>query len=171
MGTERKTHLILVGLPGSGKSTVGKAVAAALDCPFMDLDAEIERREAMTVAEIFAARGEAGFRDLERLLTQELRDAPPTILAPGGGWIANPGCSALLCPPAKMIYLLTSPARAVRRMGSKIQKRPLLAGAYPVSGLETLLAAREKLYLQADHTVSVDSIPFKTIVERIVALA
>ena len=171
MGDERKTHLILVGLPGSGKSTVGKAVAAVLDCPFMDLDAEIERREAMTVAEIFAARGEESFRELERVVTHTLRTVPPMVLAPGGGWIANPGCSDLLRPPAKMIYLFTNPARAVRRMGSKIQKRPLLAGAYPVAGLEKLLAAREKLYLQADHTVSVDSIPFRTIVERIVALA
>src|SRR5215207_8822569 len=72
-------HLILVGLPGVGKSTVGAAVAERLGRPFLDFDAEIERREGKSVADIFAERGEAAFRDLERALTEEARTAPGMV--------------------------------------------------------------------------------------------
>src|SRR4051812_6401828 len=98
-------HLILVGLPGAGKSTVGSALARELDRSFLDFDSEIARREGMTISEIFAQKGEPSFRLLEHALTDELRAHGGMVLAPGGGWVGRPETVALIRPPARMIYL------------------------------------------------------------------
>lgn len=164
-------NVVLVGLPGSGKSTVGRAVAESTGRNFLDFDIEIERREGATVAEIFGAQGEGHFRSLERKLTEELLEAGNFILAPGGGWIANPECLDLLRPPATVIYLQVEPARALKRMEAQAQSRPLLRRADPLAELTKLLAEREKLYLLADHTVRVDFQREKEVVAHIVALA
>src|SRR5687768_16702391 len=97
--TDPRGHLILVGVPGAGKSTVGAAVAVRLGREFLDLDQEIERREAATVGAIFAEKGEHYFRQRERELTEELRTKGNMVVAPGGGWIINPDVMALLRPP------------------------------------------------------------------------
>src|SRR5207302_2255887 len=82
-----KPHLILVGLPGSGKTTVGQAIAAQTGRTFLDLDQEIERREGRTIGEIFGVNGERYFRKQERALTEELTLVGNMIIAPGGGWV------------------------------------------------------------------------------------
>ncbi len=166
-----RPHLILVGLPGAGKSTVGRAVADRLGRSFLDFDAEIERREMATVAEIFASRGEPHFRTLEHALTVELLATGYMVLAPGGGWIANAGCLELLRPPAQLVYLKARPEAAVARMGAAAARRPLLMHPDPVNELKRLLALREPLYLQSDHTVNTELMPFDKVVDRIVALA
>jgi shikimate kinase len=166
-----RKHLILVGLPGSGKSTVGRAVARALGRRFLDFDAEIEVREKATVAEIFATKGEPYFRELERTITAELRDAAGMVLAPGGGWIANPGCLETLRSRSTLVYLEVTPERAVARMGRGLTQRPLLTRPNPVEEATKLLTARNELYLQSDHTVSTDSLTRSEVVLRIVALA
>jgi shikimate kinase len=160
-----------VGLPGVGKTTLGRAVAHKLDRSFLDLDAELERRELASVAEIFASRGEPHFRALERALTEELREVGHMILAPGGGWIANPGCLELLRPQAQMIYLKARPATVVARLGAAVSGRPLLSRTDPVAEMVNLLKAREPLYLQSDHTVNTESIPIPKLVDLIVELA
>lgn len=165
-------HLVLVGIPGAGKSTVGRELAARLQWPFMDLDEAIEAHEGMRVREIFATRGEAHFRELEREMTERLARADaPMVLAPGGGWIANPGLVALLRPPARLIWLQVSPARALERLGSGVEGRPLLSGPDPLAALTAILSAREAFYLQADHTVSVEMMTPSAAVKHIVALA
>src|SRR5262245_821539 len=98
-----KPHVILVGLPGAGNTSVGRAVAQQLGRAFLDLDEEIERREGRTVSQIFAESGEAYFRKKERHLTEELREAGLMVLAPGGGWIANADVVTMLRPPGRMI--------------------------------------------------------------------
>src|SRR4051812_42315364 len=85
-----KTHNVLVGLPGSGKTTVGALVAEKLGRTFLDFDAEIERREGMPISQIFGERGEAGFRLLEHKITEELKEFGNMVVSPGGGWIADP---------------------------------------------------------------------------------
>lgn len=80
-------HAILIGLPGAGKSTVGRRVAKSLDREFLDFDDEIARREGKSVAEIFSESGERYFRTLEMELTRSLAARSGMILAPGGGWI------------------------------------------------------------------------------------
>lgn len=164
-------HLVLVGLPGSGKTTIGRAVAAELGRSFLDFDDEIERRAGVSVAEIFSSLGEAHFRNLERRLTDELRAVGNCVLAPGGGWVANPGCVAALRPPAMLVYLQLDPARALKRMAGDVVVRPLLRTHDPGAAITKLLHDREPLYLLADHTVKVDFMPPPKVIASIVALA
>src|SRR2546423_13906928 len=110
----RRPHLILVGLPGAGKSTVGRGVAERLARTFLEFDLEIERRQGKTIAEIFGEKGEGHFRELERALTEELRLMGNMILAPGGGSGSNPQVGGLLRPPARLIYLRVEPVTALQ---------------------------------------------------------
>lgn len=155
-------HLILVGLPGAGKSTVGPLVASALGVPFLDLDLEIERRTGRTVAAQFLTEGEAAFRAREAALSAELATASgqgaAMVLAPGGGWLANVDASAPLRRVGRLVYLRVAPAVALTRLGEARRGRPLLAGDAPLAALEALLARRRAAYETADHTVDVDAL-------------
>ena len=166
-----RPHTILVGLPGAGKSTVGKAVAERLGRTFLDLDLELERREGATIAAIFAEKGEHHFRNLELALTEELRLLGNMILAPGGGWIANSQAVALLKPPGRMIYLQVRPEIALRRMGPDAASRPLLARPDPLGELKRLLAARQALYATADHTINTELLKTQQVIDQVATLA
>lgn len=162
-------HLILVGLPGSGKTTLGRAVAAVLAWPFVDLDAEIVRHAGRPINAIFALGGEAHFRALERHTTLMLRDRPASVIAPGGGWVTVPETVALLRPPARMTYLKVSPAAAVRRLRRSFRSRPLLRQD-PLGSLERLLAARQAEYERADLIVDTETVTRQQVIELVVAL-
>jgi shikimate kinase len=164
-------HLILVGLPGVGKSTVGAGVAERLGRPFLDFDVEIERRTGCSVARLFAERGEAHFRALERALTEELRHRPGMVLAPGGGWVGNPANVALLRPPGRIIYLRVSPETALRRLGAGRDDRPLLAVADPLAALHRLLAERARHYESADGVIDTELFDTQGVADSVVALA
>jgi shikimate kinase len=164
-------HVVLVGLPGAGKSTVGRAVAKALGRPFLDFDVEIERRTGRSVARFFAEQGEAAFRALEVDLTRELAAAPPMVLSPGGGWVTNSGVMALLRPPGRIIHLRLSPAEALRRLSRSRVVRPLLQHADPAAAMQALWDARADLYNAADLVVDVEAVASQQLTEKIVALA
>jgi len=166
-------HLVLLGLPGAGKSTIGPLVARALGREFVDLDAAIEAREGRTVLEIFASAGEAAFRHAERALTAELLapERPPLVLAPGGGWIEDLANRERLGEAAAAVYLRVSVAVALARMGGAVTSRPLLAGADPAVKLDELLRRRGPFYLQAEYTLSSDSMTPEAAASSIVALA
>jgi shikimate kinase len=149
---------VLVGLPGSGKSTVGPLLAEALGAPFMDLDLEIERREGLSVREIFELRGEPAFRAMERALTQELAGEPAMVVSAGGGWMADDENVALFRPPARIIHLEVSVPTALSRLGSDMGRRPLLAGEAAASRLEALAAARMPLYSRADAAINTEDL-------------
>lgn len=149
-------HIVLVGLPGSGKSTVGPLLAGQLGAPFIDLDTEIERRERMTVSEIFASRGEAEFRAMERAITQELATRPAMVISPGGGWMVDPANVSLLRPPARIIHLVVSVPTALARLGPDIGRRPLLAEPAAKERFEVLAAARMPLYSSADSEIDTE---------------
>jgi shikimate kinase len=158
-----------VGLPGSGKSTAGPAVAASLGWPFVDLDAEIVRREGRPVAAIFAAEGEAYFRELERRETDRLRGAPPSVIAPGGGWVTDSATVALLCPPGRMTYLRVTPETAAYRLRRSMHLRPLLK-ANPAALLARLLETRRAAYERAELVVDTENLTSQEVTSRIVAL-
>jgi shikimate kinase len=162
-------HLILVGLPGAGKSTVGSALARELGRTFLDFDSEIARREGMSIADIFATKGEPTFRQLEHDLTEELKALGGMVLAPGGGWVTRVDTVSILCPPARMIYLRIRPRTAIARMGRSVAGRPLLSRPNPVAELERLLNERRIAYESADYVVDVERVAISEVVRRIVA--
>jgi len=167
----RLPHTILVGLPGAGKSTVGRAVAERLGRTFLDFDSEIERREAKTIAELFGEKGEGYFRELERNLTEELRQLGNMILAPGGGWVANAEVVALLRPPARMLYLRVRPETALKRLGAERSTRPLLMRPDPLGELKRLLAARRIAYESADAIIEVELLDLEEVIKRVATFA
>jgi shikimate kinase len=103
-------HLILIGLPGAGKSTHGRRAAKQMQRPFIDLDRRIAAMAGRSVARIFAEDGEAAFRALELEATLSLLAEPPSIVAPGGGWMLSPGNVALVKPGSTIVWLVVSPA-------------------------------------------------------------
>lgn len=163
--------LVLLGLPGVGKTTIGAAVARRLGWPFVDFDVEIERRAGMTISELFSEFGEAHFRELESALTDEFVGRFGTILAPGGGWAVQPGLMDRLRPSAKLIYLRASPAVAAARMGPGRASRPLLDGREPITALEHLLLARGPAYALADAVIDTELLDREQVIRTVAALA
>jgi shikimate kinase len=148
---------------------VGSALARELTRSFLDFDAEIARREGMSIAEIFAQKGEPTFRQLEHGLTEELREVGGMVLAPGGGWVARPDTVALIRPPSRMIYLRLRPRTAIARMGRSVAGRPLLSRPDPVAELEKLYRERRPAYESADYVVDVERVAISEVVRRVLA--
>lgn len=163
--------LVLLGLPGVGKTTIGAAVARRLGWPFVDFDVEIERRAGMTISELFSRFGEAHFRELESGLTDEFVGRVGTVLAPGGGWAVQPGLMDRLRPTAKFVYLRASPAVVAARMGAGQASRPLLDGLEPVAALDRLLLARSHAYARADAVVDTELLDREQVIRTVSALA
>lgn len=146
-----RRHVVLIGLPGAGKSTVGRMVAERLDAPFEDVDVEIERREHEAIGVIFTLRGEETFRRLEREEMARALDAPPGVIAAGGGWAAEPGNVEAARERALVVHLAADPEdAAVRIAGTAV--RPLLTGN-PRERLRVLADARAESYARADAEV------------------
>jgi len=164
-------HLALVGLPGSGKTTTGRRVAQRLQLPFLDFDEEIERREGSSVAQIFALRGEAYFRELEVRLSEEIATAPPMILAPGGGWITRGPAVAGLRARARIIWMRVSAEVAVARMGRNVSLRPLLSGGDAAVELRRLLGERAGAYATADASINTEILTRQEVTDEIARLA
>ncbi|MEO8945740.1 MAG: shikimate kinase [Gemmatimonadaceae bacterium] len=140
-------HVVLVGLPGVGKSTVGRAVAGKLGRPFVDLDVQIERSFGKSVSRIFGEDGEATFRNAEVEVTALVAETSPAVIAPGGGWVLNSLATAHLRDRGRIIYLRVSPDGAVQRMGRGIARRPLLRAAPdPRETLRLMYEFRRPLY-------------------------
>jgi len=164
-----KPHIVLVGLSGSGKSTVGALVAQKLGRTFLDFDAEIERREGMPIVQIFGERGEAGFRLLEHKLTEELKDLGNMVLAPGGGWIADASNVSILRPPAVFVYLRVRPETALKRLTGVAGGRPLLNRPDPLGELTKLFEARRGAYQASDHEIGAELLTPQQVTDQIVA--
>ncbi|MGQ0764592.1 MAG: shikimate kinase [Gemmatimonadota bacterium] len=163
-------HIVLVGLPGSGKTTVGRAVALKLCREFVDFDAEIERESGKTVTQLFDSEGEVRFRIRETEWTTRCLSLAPAVIAPGGGWITLGQAVALMRPRATIIWLAVSPAEAVRRMGSLAGARPLLR-VDPEARLKELQAQRAPLFRVADHRIDTELFSPQELVALVVRLA
>jgi shikimate kinase len=144
--------LILVGLPGSGKSTVGRQLARRLQIPFTDSDHEIERRIGGTIREFFEREGEAAFRDLEEAVLADLCAGAPGVLATGGGAVLRPANRERLRQAGQVIYLRSTPEELFRRLRHDSQ-RPLLQVADPLDRLRSLYQERDPLYRETCHFV------------------
>ncbi len=166
MKSERP-NLIFVGLPGCGKTTTGRAVAKALNWPFIDFDTEIEHREHASVQRIFASHGEAYFRILEQALTRELAGCRGTVMSAGGGWITNRDSVALLRPAGRIIYLRVAPERAFAHLSSARVRRPLLEVPDPLGTLTELYERRRPLYEDADLMIDTEVVERKELIERV----
>jgi shikimate kinase len=161
-------HLVFVGLAGSGKSSVGREVAARLGRRFMDLDQEIMKREGVaTVGEIFRARGESQFRGLEAQLTAELAREKGMVVAPGGGWIMGQANLELLQPVAYLIYLRVSPETALGRIGADRANRPLLDHPNPLAQLASQLDIRGPRYEAADFVIDTEALGEQEVIELV----
>ncbi len=156
--TAQCRQLILTGLPGSGKSTVGAELARRVGWDFVDLDHVISVHAGRTIESIFAERGEQWFRELEAEATSDLRHRDGLITAPGGGWITRPETVALLRPPARLAYLRVSPRVAMERIRRSGVVRPLLGTDDPEAQIRALYESRAVLYEAADLTVDTEII-------------
>lgn len=158
-------QIVLVGLPGAGKSTVGPLLAQRLGWSFADLDAAIETFAGTTVAEIFAQRGEEEFRRLERELTARLASGQAIVLSVGGGWMMHNRLENALT-----VWLRVDPETAVDRMGPAAKTRPLLQPE-PISRMKQLLAQREQYYELADLVIDTNGRTAEQVAEAVAVAA
>ncbi len=145
-------NIVLIGFMGSGKSTVGRELQHRLGYPLVDMDQVIEQRAGKSIAAIFAAEGEAAFRDRESALLEELNDpsAVRRIISTGGGVIGRDLNRAMLRHLGYVVWLHAPLAVIVERTGRN-RDRPLLHTEDPVARIEALLALRKPLYAETAH--------------------
>lgn len=162
--------LVLVGMPGAGKSSVGRRLAKRLDLPFFDADDEIEKAAGMTIPEIFASRGEAEFRIGERRVLARLLQGGPAVIATGGGAFMNEETRAGVKSNGLSVWLRADLPTLLRRV-KKRNDRPLLAGGDASERLAALLEAREHVYALADLTVESREVAHEAVVAEVIAAA
>jgi shikimate kinase len=150
-------HVFLIGMPGAGKSSVGRLVAEKLGIPFVDLDVEIEREAGRSVREIFLKEGEPAFRELEHDAVVRVAGAPPAVVACGGGVVLREDNLQAMRAGGPIVWLNVPLATLRRRIRDIIEKRPLVKD--PLD-LERLYTARESVYrAAAQHEVVADADP------------
>lgn len=144
--------IIFVGLPGSGKTTIGRQLARRLGLPFVDSDHVIEQRLGCSIREFFAREGEDRFRDVEQQVLDELTQTHHGVLATGGGSVLREANRRHLHERGQVVYLRSTPEEVFRRVRHDTA-RPLLQVDDPLSRLRALYEARDPLYRQAAHFV------------------
>lgn len=144
--------IALIGLPGSGKTTVGKQLARRLGVPFVDTDQVIEQRIGCSIPEFFAREGEDCFRDLEQQVIDQLTVQKIGVLSTGGGAVLRSANRQHLHGRGRVVYLKSSPAELFRRLKND-KTRPLLQVADPLAKLKALYAERDPLYRETAHFV------------------
>jgi len=160
--------IVLVGMMGAGKSSIGRRVAARLGIAFVDADVEIEEAAGMSIAEIFAAHGEPYFRAGEARVIARLLDHGPQVLATGGGAFMNEQTRANIRDKGVSVWLKAELDVLTRRLKRR-NDRPLLKTADPVATLANLLAERDPIYGEADVMVMSREIAHDLIVGEIIA--
>lgn len=144
--------IVLVGMMGAGKTSVGRHLAQKLGLPFIDADSEIESAAQATITEIFARDGEAAFRNGERRVIARLLDGPVCVLATGGGAFMTPETRAKIHERAISVWLRADLDLLTRRVGRR-RDRPLLNHGNPRDTLARLLAVRNPVYAEADIVI------------------
>jgi shikimate kinase len=163
-----RRSIVLVGMMGAGKSSIGRRVSARLAIPFVDADAEIELAADMTIAEIFAVHGEPYFRAGEARVIARLLERGPQVLATGGGAFMNAQTRASLKDKAVSVWLKADLDVLTKRLRRR-NDRPLLKTEDPVATLTNLLHVRDPIYATADVTVLSRDVTHEVIVDEIIA--
>ena len=160
-------NLYLVGFMGTGKTTVGRAVAQRIGFHLLDSDVEIERQAGKPIPEIFATQGEPAFRAMEREFIEKGHPAEKCVVACGGGLVVQPGMRELLQSKGVVICLHASVETILKRtQGSR--HRPLLNVDDPLERIRTLYAQRETIYRQAGTLILTDGRPLNDIVAHVI---
>jgi shikimate kinase len=157
--------IVLVGMMGVGKSTIGRRLALRLRLPFVDADTEIEAAAGMTIPEIFERHGEPHFRDGEARVIARLLEGGPGVLATGGGAFMREETRRRIAAKAVSIWLKADPDIIMRRVRRRAD-RPLLQTADPEGTVTRLLSEREPIYQNADLTIFSRDVPHDRIVEE-----
>jgi shikimate kinase len=163
-----RRSVVLVGMMGAGKSSIGRRLAMRLGVSFVDADAEIEKAASMSIDEIFSTHGEPYFRAGEARVIARLLDGGPQVLATGGGAFMNADTRAAIRAKGISVWLratLDVLSRRIRRRGD----RPLLKNDDPMETLKRLIDVRYPVYAEADVTVESRDVPHDAIVEEIIA--
>jgi shikimate kinase len=160
-----RRSIVLVGMMGAGKSTIGRRLAARLRLPFLDADIEIEAAASMTIPEIFSAHGEPYFRDGEARVIARLLDNGPAVIATGGGAFMREETRNLIRDKAVSIWLKADVDVIMKRIKRRAD-RPLLQTEDPAATVSRLLEAREPVYQSADLTIWSRDVPHDRIVDE-----
>lgn len=160
--------LVLIGMMGAGKSSVGRRLAARLSLPFVDADTEIELAAGQTIPEIFETHGEAYFREGERKVIARLLEAGARVVATGGGAWMNPSTRQLVGERGVSVWLRADPEILLRRVQRRTD-RPLLRGDDPEGTLRRLVDERYPTYALCDVTIESREVTHDVIVGEVMA--
>jgi len=167
-GLKPHKTIVLVGLMGAGKTTIGRRLAAALQLPFVDADVEIASAAGRSIPEIFAERGECEFRRGERQVIARLLAGPVHVLATGGGAFIDPQTRALVKERGTSIWL-KAPLDVLMKRVARRDDRPLLREDDPRAVMERLMQERYPLYAEADLTIESSAGPHNQAAAAIIA--
>jgi len=162
-----RRSIVLIGMMGVGKSSIGRRLAARLGIPFVDADTEIEKAAGMSIPDIFARHGEANFRNGEARVIARLLESGPQVLATGGGAIMNADTRAAIRQKGVSVWLNAEFEVLMRRISKRKNDRPMLQTSDPAETLRRLLKEREPIYAQADITVQSREVSHESIVADI----
>ena len=161
-------NLYLVGMMGTGKSAVGRPLAAALGYRFLDADTSVERVAGRSIPELFAEVGEPGFRDLETAVLGQIASWHSLVVATGGGVVTRPENWGHM-QQGVVVWLDAPPELLLRRLAADPSPRPLLQTADPESQLTSLLSQRQRLYAQADLHIRQAGEPVEQVAAAVLA--
>ncbi len=165
----QRRSIILVGMMGSGKSSIGRRLAAALELHFVDADAEIEQAAGMTIAEVFATHGEPYFREGEERVIRRILQGGPQVLSTGGGAVLSAHTRAAIAQSGVSIWL-DAPVDLLLQRVLRRDNRPLLKTDDPRAVLERLLAERRPFYAEAHLKYDSRDAPHEAVVDEILTL-
>lgn len=168
VSTLGKRAIVLIGMMGAGKSTVGRRLAVRLGLNFVDADTEIEAAAGMSIPDIFATHGEQSFRDGEVRVIARLLDSAPCVIATGGGAWMRTDTRERIRARGVSLWLKADPDVLLRRVKRR-SDRPLLQTADPAATIEKLVAERYPVYAEADLTLLSREVPHDRIVEECLA--